>query len=76
MGAEDFAFYLEHVPGAMARIGCASDRVGRSPLHAPDFDIDEESLRIAARVMARSVIMWSDPPRESTDDPQFIHGGI
>ncbi len=76
MGAEDFAFYLEHVPGAMARIGCASDRTGRSPLHAPDFDIDEESLRVAARVMARSAILWSDPNKESTGDGPFIHGGI
>lgn len=46
MGSEDFAFYLEQVPGAMIRLGSTSDRVGGSGLHTPTFDIDEESLRI------------------------------
>jgi amidohydrolase len=76
MGAEDFAFYLDHVPGAMARIGCTSDKVGGPALHSPSFDIDEEALRIAARVMARSVVLWCDPNKESTADAQFVHGGI
>jgi len=76
MGAEDFAFYLDHVPGAMARVGCVSDKAGGAALHAPDFDIDEEALRVAARVMARSVVRWCDPHQESLDDSQFVHGGI
>lgn len=76
MGAEDFAFYLEHVPGAMLRIGCTSDAAGGPPLHSPNFDIDEESLKVAARVMARGVIMWCDPQPESVEDSQFIHEGI
>ena len=76
MGAEDFAAYLEHVPGAMARIGCVSDKVGGAMLHSPNFDIDEESLRIAARVMARTVIHWSDPRHDLVEDSEFVHGGI
>ncbi|QDU98640.1 putative hydrolase YxeP [Lignipirellula cremea] len=59
MGSEDFAFYLDHVPGAMLRLGCASETVGRSALHTPTFDIDEEALRIGAGVLARSAIYWA-----------------
>lgn len=76
MGAEDFAYYLEHVPGAMLRIGCASSRAGGSALHTPTFDIDEEALRVAARVMARGVIMWWEPQPDPSDDARFIHEGI
>lgn len=61
MGGEDFSFYLAQVSGAMLRIGSTSDKAGGHPLHSPSFDIDEESLRVAARVMARAAIMWSQP---------------
>lgn len=76
MGAEDFASYLDHVPGAMARIGCTSDKAGGAMLHSPNFDIDEESLRVGARVMARTAVLWSDPSKGATLDAQFMHGGI
>ncbi|MCA9201707.1 MAG: amidohydrolase [Planctomycetales bacterium] len=62
MGSEDFAFYLDHVPGAMMRVGCASPRVGGSPLHSPTFDVDEEALRYGAKILARSAVMWSREP--------------
>lgn len=58
MGSEDFAFYLEHVPGAMMRLGCASPRCGQAGLHSPSFDLDEESLRIGAKVLARAAVLW------------------
>jgi amidohydrolase len=59
MGSEDFASYLQHVPGAMFRLGCASAAVGNSGLHTPTFDIDEQSLAIGARILARAAIYWS-----------------
>jgi len=58
MGSEDFAFYLEHVPGAMVRIGCASEKAGNSALHTPTFDIDEEALRVGAKLLARASVMY------------------
>jgi amidohydrolase len=61
MGGEDFAFYLDHVPGAMFRLGCASPEAGNAPLHSPHFDIDERALVIGARILARAVVAWSDP---------------
>ncbi len=51
MGAEDFAFYLEHSPGALWRLGLGSgppeDRPG---LHQPHFDFSDEVVPIAVRM--------------------------
>ncbi len=58
MGSEDYAFYLDHAPGAMIRLGCASDRCGGFALHNPCFDIDEEALRIGAKILAHSAVRW------------------
>lgn len=41
--AEDFAFYLERVPGCMAWLGVRDD-AHRSPLHSDTFDFDESVL--------------------------------
>ena len=61
MGGEDFAEYLDHVPGCMFRLGCKSDLVPSAPLHSPHFDLDERSIAIGAKILARAVIMWSQP---------------
>ncbi len=52
MGGEDFAYYLERVPGAMVRIGTASGAETRHALHHARFDVDEAALPLAARLMA------------------------
>jgi amidohydrolase len=59
MGSEDFAAYLEHVPGTMFRLGCAGDGSAWPGLHTPNFDVDERCLTIGAKILARSVIEWS-----------------
>ncbi|PQO35400.1 M20 family metallopeptidase [Blastopirellula marina] len=62
MGGEDFAFYLDHVPGAMARLGCRAPSLERAPLlHSPLFDIDESVLAIGARILASAVIHAFEP---------------
>lgn len=58
MGSEDFAFYCEHIPAAMFRLGCRSEKLGGSLLHTPTFDIDEEALRVGARVFAHTALAW------------------
>jgi amidohydrolase len=68
MGSEDFAFYCKHVPAAMFRLGCTSDEVGGSPLHTPTFDLDEQSLKIGAKIMAHSALSWMEKHAESTSD--------
>ena len=61
MGSEDFSYYLEHVPGAMFRLGVAGDQVGHAPLHTSGFDIDERAISIGCKVMAASVINFFAP---------------
>jgi amidohydrolase len=65
MGGEDFAFYLEQVPGAMLRLGCAPNAGKAPPLHSPLFDVDERCLAIGARILARAVVLGCRP-QEST----------
>lgn len=54
LGGEDFAFYLQHVPGAMLRLGCASPGVPPQYLHSPRFDIDERCLPLGSRILLRA----------------------
>lgn len=61
MGSEDFACYLEHCPGAMFRLGVASDRGAITPLHTPRFDIDESAMLIGARILANAIVMACKP---------------
>ena len=44
-GGEDFSWYLEEVPGAMARLGVWSGRGPQRDLHQPTFDLDERAGR-------------------------------
>jgi len=64
MGSEDFAAYLEHVPGSMFRLGCAGDRSPWPGLHTPVFDVDERCLQVGAKILARTMIEWSKPGRQ------------
>ncbi|GAB3648611.1 zinc-binding metallopeptidase family protein [Glycomyces tarimensis] len=61
MGGEDFAYYLEQVPGAMARLG-----VGRPGLecdiHQGNFDIDETALAHGVRVMTHTALAAAGSP--------------
>ncbi len=63
MGGEDFANYLQKVDGAMFRLGCVKDEATAAPLHSPLFDIEEESLSIGAKILARCVVTRSQLPQ-------------
>ena len=45
MGGEDFAEFLQHVPGCLMRLGTGSSPATRYPLHHACFDIDEQAMR-------------------------------
>lgn len=53
MGAEDFAFYLDKVPGALLRLGLGVDWPA---LHSPDFDFNDQALEPGIMVLAGLVI--------------------
>ena len=54
-GGEDFSWYLEEVPGAMARLGVWSGNGPQLDLHQPTFDLDERALAVGVRVLANIV---------------------
>ena len=53
MGAEDFSFYLEKIPGCYVRIGTRGTDDEYVPLHSPLFDVDESVLKIGATFFDR-----------------------
>ncbi|CAI0386478.1 unnamed protein product [Linum tenue] len=53
MGSEDFAFYLEKVPGSFMFVGIRNEKLGAIyPPHNPYFSIDEDALPVGAAVHA------------------------
>ena len=58
MGGEDFAWYLEDVPGALARLGVRPPAAtGRLlDLHQGTFDIDEDALAVGVRFMVHTAL--------------------
>jgi amidohydrolase len=60
LGGEDFAFYLQHVPGAMLRLGCSP--IGTVPqyLHSARFDIDERCLPLGSRILLRAAVIAAE----------------
>ena len=54
-GGEDFSWYLEELPGAMARLGVWTGRGTQLDLHQPTFDLDERALAIGVRVLVNTI---------------------
>ncbi len=55
-GGEDFGWYLEHVPGAFARLGVWPGEGAQRDLHQPTFELDERALLVGARVMVHTAL--------------------
>ncbi len=57
MGGEDFAYYLQHAPGAMFLLGVGNPQIGAVyGLHHPKFKADEAAIIVGAGVLTKSVI--------------------
>lgn len=54
-GGEDFSWYLEQVPGSMARLGCWSGTGQKHDLHRGDIDIDERCIDVGVRLFGSVV---------------------
>jgi hippurate hydrolase len=54
MAGEDFAHYMEHVPGCFMRIGAREPGGPTIPAHAPKFHAAEESIFVGAAVLAEA----------------------
>ncbi len=60
LGAEDFAFFLQDVPGTMFRLGVAGDQ-GCAPLHSGYFSLDERSLELGIKILSQTIVMATRP---------------
>ena len=58
LGGEDFAWYLEKVPGALARLGVRTpgDETMRD-LHQGTFDADERSIPVGIRLLVGTALL-------------------
>ncbi len=51
-GGEDFSWYLEKIPGSMARLGCWSGEGDMFDLHQGDLVVDERALDVGVLLFA------------------------
>jgi amidohydrolase len=58
LGGEDFSWYLEQVPGAMARLGVRppGERTVRD-LHQGDFDVDESAITVGVELFTAAALV-------------------
>ncbi|MGW5868040.1 amidohydrolase [Streptomyces sp. NPDC055239] len=58
LGGEDFSWYLEHMPGAMARLGVRTpgERTVRD-LHQGDFDADESAITVGVEMFTAAALL-------------------
>ncbi|WP_445270688.1 amidohydrolase [Streptomyces sp. DSM 41634] len=58
LGGEDFSWYLEHVPGAMARLGVrAPGDTAKRDLHRGDFDVDEDAIAVGVEFFTAAALL-------------------
>jgi amidohydrolase len=53
MGSDDFGFYIEKLPSSLFRIGSSNGQV--MDLHVSDFDVDENCIRTAIKVLHKTI---------------------
>lgn len=68
LGGEDFAYYLQHVPGAMFRLGVGNKKIGADkPWHHPAFIADEDAISVGVATMTAAIVNllfnWNGGPR-------------
>lgn len=61
MGVEDFAYFVEKIPGAFFNLGVGNKKKGiTAPLHNDKFDIDEDSLKIGVALQIFNILSAYD----------------
>ena len=69
MGAEDFSYYMEKIPGAYVRFGGQLPGKEGYPAHSSKFDFDEEALAVGAayyRTIAKIAGLWLSDQQSRT----------
>src|SRR5262244_2217922 len=58
LGGEDVAWYLESIPGALARLGIRGPQTPMDlDIHQANFDVDERAIGVGVRLMAASALI-------------------
>jgi amidohydrolase len=58
LGGEDFSWYLDGLPGALARLGVRPPQASvDQDLHQGFFDVDERSISVGARVLVAAALL-------------------
>jgi amidohydrolase len=72
MAGEDFAHYLHHMPGCYMFVGAGNPEQGKIyPHHHPKFDIDEEALLHASRLLAGMALNYMERPTTAVNPTQM-----
>ena len=56
LGGEDFAWYLESIPGALVRLGTRAPGAPDLDIHQPTFDIDEKAIDVGIRLQVHTTL--------------------
>ncbi|WUD73557.1 amidohydrolase [Streptomyces sp. NBC_00510] len=58
LGGEDFSWYLEKVPGALARLGVRPvGDTSKRDLHQGDFDVDEGAIKVGVELFTSAALL-------------------
>ncbi|MFI6930150.1 M20 family metallopeptidase [Streptomyces sp. NPDC050287] len=70
LGGEDFSWYLQHVPGAMARLGVRpqGEHTVRD-LHQGDFDADESAITVGVELFTAAALLDATEDMTDAGDP-------
>jgi len=70
LGGEDFAWYLESIPGALARLGTRTPGSGADfDIHQPAFDVDERAIGVGVRLMVATALTAMGGAGSATSEP-------
>ncbi len=62
LGGEDFAWFLESIPGALARLGTRTPGSAHDfDIHQATFDVDERAIGVGVRLMAAAALTALQP---------------
>lgn len=69
LGGEDFAWYLTHIRGTMARLGVRPPGTRQTyDIHQGSFDVDEEAIGVGVRLLVAAALLAGDP--DWSGDPE------
>ena len=58
MGSEDFAYYLEKVPGSFAFLGAGNPEKKTGQAHHPKYNFDEDVLPLGCEILVQSAYRY------------------